>query len=258
MVICGKNLHMKRFNLPLIADTLLAALCAFLLFFTLFRHYFTAAAGIAAGVVAAIACGAAAFCYMSIKRHKKFLLSSARACEEKLAAHLSLLGEEQALQLLAGCFDGAEAADGRVENAEAVCYASFTPEPADRNSLLPAARDGSGKKVYFACNCATAACADMAEQLGIELLCTAEIYSALDKRGKLPEKYLYEQRPRARFFARLKARFTRKLCLPSFWSGAALLFFSYFTFYPVYYIVAGSLLLLLCAAAAIFGQRKSI
>lgn len=38
-------------------------------------------------------------------------------------------------------------------------------------------------------------------------------------------------------------------------SGAVMLFFSYFSFYPVYYIVSGSLLLVMCAAAAIFGKR---
>ena len=56
-------------------------------------------------------------------------------------------------------------------------------------------------------------------------------------------------------FSKIKGGFSRRLCMPAFWSGAAMLFFSYFSFYPVYYIVSGSLLLVLCSAAAIFGKR---
>ena len=111
------------------------------------------------------------------------------------------------------------------------------------------------KKKHFVCNAATAACAEFAADCGVEIICADGVYERLKARGALPEKYTGEVK-KVKFFARIKSRFTKKLCLPSFASGAALLFFSYFTYYPIYYIVTGSLLLLLCLAAAVFGKKE--
>ncbi len=63
---------MRRINLPLILDTLFAALCAFLLFFTAMRYY-TKSAAIALGfaICACILFGALSFLYISKKQNKK-------------------------------------------------------------------------------------------------------------------------------------------------------------------------------------------
>ena len=122
--------------------------------------------------------------------------------------------------------------------------------------LLPLLRFDGAKKKYFACASATAKCADFAAAAGIALLCADDVYELIKVAEKLPGKYLWEGKKRKKFLTLVRSRFTRKLCLPSFWSGAALLFFSYFTYYPVYYIAVGSALLLLCGAAAIFSGRK--
>lgn len=245
-----------RKYIPIILDALLAAVCVFLLFFTLVRYYFSAGAGLAAGIIAGLAAGAGAFCYIRAKQNRSVSLSACKAEAEKLAVHLAILGNENARTLFAECEENAAVCGGFVESAERAYYTDFKLEPATSDALLPLLRLETDKKKCFVCPSVTPKCADFAAAADIELLCADEIYEHFKKSEKLPEKYLWEGKKRTKFLALVRSRFTRKLCLPAFWSGAALLFFSYFTYYPVYYIVSGSLLLLLCGAAAIFGKRK--
>ena len=231
-----------RKYIPAISDALLAAVCVFLLFFTLVRYYISNAAGLAAGIVAGLAAGAGAFCYIRARQKKSTDVSACRAEAEKLAVHLAILGDGGARKLLAECIE--------------VYFTDFKLEAADIDDLLPLLRFDGAKKKYFACASATAKCADFAAAAGIALLCADDVYELIKVAEKLPGKYLWEGKKRKKFLTLVRSRFARKLCLPSFWSGAALLFFSYFTYYPVYYIAVGSALLLLCGAAAIFGGRK--
>lgn len=251
----AKIVGMRRY-IPLILDALLAAVCVFLLFFTLVRYYFSAGAGIAAGVVAGLAAGAGAFCYIRARQNKSVSLSACKAEAEKLAVHLAVLGNDGARALLAGCIKDAAISGEFIESPTCAYYADFKLEAATADELLPLLQLETNKKKCLACPSATPKCAEFAAAAGIELLCADGIYAVIKGAGKLPEKYLWEGKKRAKFLALVRSRFTRKLCLPAFWSGTALLFFSYFTYYPVYYIVSGSLLLLLCGAAAIFGKRK--
>lgn len=245
---------MKRF-VPLIADAVLAAVCAFLLFFTLVRFYFSTAAGLAAGIIGGLAAGAGAFAYIAAKQSRSASLSAGKREAEKLAVHLACIPQSEAEELFMRCLDEPEQKDGRIECEGEAYFTKFCMEPCDRDDLLPAARFKTDKKKYFVCNAATAACAEFAADCGVEIICADGVYERLKARGALPEKYTGEVK-KVKFFARIKSRFSKKLCLPSFASGAALLFFSYFTYYPIYYIVTGSLLLLLCLAAAVFGRKK--
>ena len=89
---------MKRF-IPLIGDTVLAAVCAFLLFFTLVRYYSGSAAGLAAGICGAMAAGGAAFAYISIKQKKSSDSAAESSGAVKLFTHLSLLESGEAAEL---------------------------------------------------------------------------------------------------------------------------------------------------------------
>lgn len=245
---------MKKF-IPLIADALLAGVCVFLLFFTLVRYYFSTAAGLAAGITAGLAAGAGTFFYIRAKQKKTLELSACKAGAEKLAVHLSLTGNHEAAALIAAC-TGGKPAGSFAESDDKLFYACFTPEPATRNELIPLIRAESAKQKVFACCTATPACADFAAATNIEIMGADGVYELFERAEKLPEKYLWEGKKRTKFLTLVRSRFTKRLCLPTFWSGAALLFFSYFTYYPIYYITVGSLLLALCAAAAIFGKKK--
>ena len=246
---------MKRY-IPLIADSVLAALCVFLLFFTLVRYYYTAAAGLAAGIVAGAAAGTGAFFYIRAKQFKRQSFTASRTGAEKLALHLAMLNENDAVKLLEKGLNCTIGENGVPESESEIYFMKFTPEPCNRNDILTCARFATDKKKYFCCGSATPACAELAEQCGIKILGADAIYEKLKDADALPEKYLPEGRKKPRFFALIKSRFTRRLCLPAFWSGAALLLFSYFTYYPVYYITVGSLLLAVCAVAAVFGKKK--
>ena len=245
-----------RKYIPAISDALLAAVGVVLLFFTLVRYHISTAAGLAAGIVAGLAAGAGAFCYIRARQKKSTDVSACRAEAEKLAVHLAILGDGGARKLLAECIEGARETGQFIESENAVYFTDFKLEAADIDDLLPLLRFDGAKKKYFACASATAKCADFAAAAGIALLCADDVYELIKVAEKLPGKYLWEGKKRKKFLTLVRSRFTRKLCLPSFWSGAALLFFSYFTYYPVYYIAVGSALLLLCGAAAIFGGRK--
>ncbi len=247
---------MKKF-IPLIADALLAALCVFLLFFTLVRYYYSAAAGLAAGAVAAVAAGTGAFCLMKVRRSKSAAAGAVRADAENLAAHLAVAGECRGRALFAECVNGKICGDF-IETDDGLYLLACTPEKAGAERLLPLITAETAKSRHFACAAGiTPKCAEYAAAADIAVLGADGIYELFKKAGKLPQKYLLEGKKRTKFLSAVRSRFTKKLCLPAFWSGAALLFFSYFTYYPAYYMAFGSLLLALCAAAAIFGRKAA-
>ena len=254
---CGKKLSMKKFSLAVVADSLLAALCAFIIIFTLVRYYANAAAGLAAGIAAGAVTGAGTYLLKMRMRKKRQAHTVFRAGAAKLAAHLAVSAPEEARKLFAECFENCKL-DGEYALTNGKIYlCDFKLEPVRADSLLPLLRLQTEEKKCLACGAATSECAALAESFGIEIVSAEAIYSMLESRGKLPESYLCEQKGRTRFIAKVRSRFTRRLCLPAFWSGAALMFFSYFTYYPWYYIAFGTALLILCAAAAVFGGRKS-
>lgn len=245
---------MKRF-IPLISDVIVVTLCVFFVAFTFVRYYLGNTYAIISATAVALACGTLAFLYIGRKQKKARDVTECRVCAEKLAAHLALLAPEDAAALFARCLDGAEYKDNVIETKDGVYFCRFAPEPADRNDIIEAARLQTKKQKYFVCCTATEECARFAEGTDVEIVNADDIYSMLKERDALPEKYLMDRAQKSGMFSKIKAGFSRRLCRPAFWSGVAMLFFSYFTFYPVYYIAAGAALLLLCAAAAIFGKR---
>ena len=240
--------------IPIVSDAAVAALCTFMLAFTFVRYHFGNTYGLIAALPAALAAGTLVFLYKGRKRKRALDTAAMSAGAEKLAAHLALLGPEESAALFARGLDGAKPDGSVAETDRGLYFCSFTPEPADRNALLTVIRHRTEKKKHFVCCTATQECARLAEETGIELICAEEIYGLLKEKDALPGKYLLEK-PKSGMFSKIKGGFSRRLCMPAFWSGAAMLFFSYFSFYPVYYIVSGSLLLVLCSAAAIFGKR---
>ncbi len=91
----------------------------------------------------------------------------------------------------------------------------------------------------------------MAENFSIEIKQLDYVYALLEEKKLLPEKYIYEGAKKINVFKRIKMRFNRKICAPLFWSGAALLALSYFTFFPIYYIISGSIMLILAAVTLV-------
>ena len=116
---------MKRY-IPLIADSVLAALCVFLLFFTLVRYYYTAAAGLAAGIVAGAAAGTGAFFYIRAKQFKRQSFTASRTGAEKLALHLAMLNENDAVKLLEKGLNCTIGENGVPESESEIYFMKFT------------------------------------------------------------------------------------------------------------------------------------
>lgn len=244
---------MKRINLPLILDTLFFALCAFVLSFTAVRFYTKSPAlALTFAIVWAIFFGVLGYIYISRKQNKKLLLSRDEREKKLLALHLSLSSDDYILKLFKSCLgEGATIRGKKIFTEENVCYFFFKMQAVSEDDIAYVIKHPSEKKKIVYCTKISPEAAYLSQNFGIEFVDADGVYKLLKKHDALPEKYLYEDK-RAGAFAKIKARFNRKLTAPLFFSGAALLFISYFTFFPVYYIVSGGIMILLSLITFIF------
>ncbi len=246
---------MRRINLPLILDTLFAALCAFLLFFTSIRYY-TKSAFVALGfaIVACLLFGSLSFLYISKKQNKHFLISKNDKQKKLLSLHLSLSTDEYVLDLFSRCLsdeEKAKRAGSKILKNECAYFFNFKMQAINEDDVAKVIKDKSEQKKIIFCNRISAEAMLLCENFAIEVKQIDYVYNLLKESELLPEKYIYEEQQKTNFFKRIKIRFNRKICAPLFWSGLALLALSYFTFFPIYYIVTGSLMLIISAVALV-------
>lgn len=245
---------MKRLNLPLILDTLFGAVSAFLLFFTAIRFYTkNAVLGLIFGVVAGVLFGLLFFLYISNKQNKTLLVSRDEKDKKLLALHLSLSRDEYLLNLFKKYFSS----DAKIRGKRLICggvsyFFNFKMQPLSEDDIARVIKLKCPEKKHIFCVKSSPEATMLANNFSIEISGIDEVFSGLKKSELLPEKYIYEKAEKTGFFKRVKARFSRKLCAPLFWSGTALLLLSYFTFFPIYYIISGSLMLILSAVALVF------
>lgn len=247
---------MRRINLPLILDTFFAALCAFLLFFTAIRYYTrNVYIALAFAICAFLLFGCLSFLYISRKQNKKLLISRDEKQKKLLSLHLSLSSDEYISELFEKCIKPAgcetEIKNGKIYTEDSVYFFEFKMQPITEDDIAKVIKFKSEqKKIIFCCRSSPEAAA-LSENFLIEIKQIDYVYGLLKEHELLPEKYVYEGAKKISFWKRIKARFSRKLCAPLFWSGAALLALSYFTFFPVYYIVSGGIMLILSAVALV-------
>lgn len=244
---------MRRINLPLILDTAFAALCAFLLFFTSLRYYTkNVVIALTFGIAAGVLFGLLSFLYQSKKHDKKLMISRDEKNKKLLSLHLSLSSDEYILNLFSKLFEGGEIHGGKIITEECAYFPQFTMQPLNEDEVAKVIKFDTDRKKIILCCKKSAEAVILAETFLIEIRDLNEIYPALKENELLPEKYVYEGAKKIGFFKKIKSRFSRKLCAPLFWSGAALLALSYFTFFPIYYIVSGSVMLIISAVALVF------
>ena len=245
---------MKRINLPLILDTFFAGVCAFLLFFTAIRYYTKSAViGLIFGILAFILFGALGYLYISKKQNKKLLISRDEKEKKLLALHLSLSSDDYIKDLLKKCFDGSKIRGKRIICGGQAYFYDFKMAPLTEDDIARIIKyKFDGEKILY-CTKISPEAAILAEHFLIKTVGIDGVYSLLKEKELLPEKYVYEEAQKIGLLKRIKARFSRKLCAPLFWSGATLLALSYLTFFPVYYIVSGGIMLILAAVALVFG-----
>ncbi len=249
---------LRRINLPLILDSLFAALCAFLLFFTAVRYY-SKSAGIALvfGILAALLFGALAFSHIKSKQRKKLILAVDERDKNRLSLHLALSSEKYVEDLFCKLYNLKIKSQGILENDEAVFFLHFSLRPLSPDDIAEAIKFSTDKNKIILCNKAEEVAQRLASDFFIETRALDGLYLALKDGNLLPEKYIFEGKEKPNFLKRVRARFDKKLAAPLFWSGTGLLFFSYFTFFPIYYIIFGGALMVLAAAARIFGKKTA-
>ena len=245
---------MKRLNLPLILDTVFAAIGAFLLFFTAIRFYTKSAViGLIFGLCAGVLFGVLCFLYISGKQNKSLILSKDEKQKKLLALHLSLSRDEDVKSLFKKSFGE----DAKIRGKRVICggvsnFFNFKMQPLSEDDVARVIKfKCNGEKKIFCVKCSAEAAA-LASNFSIGIAGIDEVFSSLKKSELLPEKYVYEEPKKPSIFKRIKLRFSKKLCAPLFWSGAALLALSYFTFFPIYYIVSGGIMIILSAIALVF------
>lgn len=241
--------------MPLILDTLFAALCAFLLFFTSIRYYtHNAIVALCFAIAACLLFGCLSFLYISKKQNKKLLISRDEKQKKLLSLHLSLSSDEYITDLLSKCLSAEEKAEIKNDKliiGENVYFYNFKMQPLSEDDVARAIKVRGEYKKIIICNRISAEALLLCENFLIEVKQIDFVYDTLKEKDLLPEKYVYEGREKIKLLKRIKARFSRKICAPLFWSGLALLFLSYFTFFPIYYIVSGGIMLTLSAVALV-------
>lgn len=244
---------MKRLNLPLILDTLFAGTCAFLLFFTAIRFYTKSAVlGLIFGICGGLLFGALGFLYISGKQNKHILLSRDEKSKKLLALHLSLSRDEYIRRLFKDALgETAKIRGKRVISEGQSCFFNFKMDPLNEDDVARVIKFKTEDKKVIYCNTASGEAAALANHFSIKLTGIDEVFALLKENNMLPEKYVYEEAKKEKFFKRVKSRFSKKICAPLFWSGAALLALSYFTFFPIYYIISGGVMLILSAVSLV-------
>ena len=243
---------MKRLNLPLILDTLFTAVCAFLLFFTALRFYTkTPLIGLIFGIAAALLFGALAFIYISRRQSKSLLISHDEKQKKLLSLHLALSSDAYVKNLFLKCFENAEICGNRVIYGGVSYFFNFKMQHLSEDDIARIIKEDVPESKAVYCVKTSPEALILAENFGIKIIGIDEVYELLKGNDMLPEKFIYEDKKRPNIFKRVRERFSRKLCAPLFWSGLALLFLSYFTFFPIYYIVSGGLMLILAACALV-------
>lgn len=246
---------MKKINFALISDVLFFTLCAFILSFTAIRFYCkNAVTALILAIGIALGFGVISFFILLAKRKKRLILTLGENEKKSLSLHLSVCGTAYIHKLFLAALDGAYMEDNRVCDEKHVYFFNFKMSPVSPDDVAEIIRTETPKdKRIFCCDVSPAALS-LAEDFSIKVTTVAEIYALLKDKKLLPEKYALGNVKKPNILKRIKKRFNRRLCPSLFFSGLTLLFFSFFTFYPIYYIVFGGLLLILSAISVLFGQ----
>ncbi|MGN0804956.1 MAG: hypothetical protein ACI4MS_06205 [Candidatus Coproplasma sp.] len=239
---------MKKFSFAFISDLLFFTVCAFIIAFTTLRYFFKSvitALIIALGIALAV-CAVTLFILLNRRNKKLYLLVSERE-KKKLSLHLSVISAKNVCDLFLKVFDNCRTVNGRLENDKSAYYFNFKLAPLTADDVADVIRKKSTKRKRLLCCSSSAEALSFANDFDIEIMQIGQIYALLKDKKCLPEKYAIPEVKRANFFKRVKKRFNRKLCPSLFFSGFFLLFYSFFTFYPIWYIVTGGILMTLSA-----------
>jgi hypothetical protein len=216
-------------------------LTTFLLLFACLRFYTkNIVLSLVVALAAALLGGVPVFYYLNKKRQKKAQNTFCQKAKKELALYLMLSSQKDVKALLSP----------HIEQSEAEYL--FRMKALETDDIAPILQERQ-KSFTLCCNLISAECRNLCKSLEVTIQDINDIYDLLKRDNALPN--LAEKIPTAKkgVFSQLKGTFGRKLCGPLFRCGVILLFFSFFTAFPIYYLIFGSILLLLCAVALVVG-----
>lgn len=232
---------MKKINLPLYSDTLFVGSSIWLLTLCILRYYrLPLWASVLLATLLAIPVAGGTFLFLSRRSERKLLRQRDIEEKDKLMLHLALSSDEKLKKL----FDG-------LTTAECTLFL-FTLQPLSADEI---AQKLKSEKSSFSiwCNALTNEAQKLCTDFDIEVKEGTDVYFLLKDAARLPEKYICGERKRIPFRQKLKGFVDRKNAKRFLLSGSILLFFSLFTFFPIYYLISGSLLLAVALFIRIFG-----
>lgn len=277
-------MEMKKFDLPLWADTLFLFASAALFFVCVFRFALPFGAALALAAAAGLAAAVLFFLWQRKKRGKRAASAGERRAIEQFAFRLAMQTRERNAELIADSLNAAPDADlpaarggeeaaapagqggpahgepqpkARAENGRVVTqtgelFPLFRFEKVTADELCPVLRADVARKTVLA-GAYTEEAQKLAAAFGVELKDAADAYALVKAAGKLPDGPALPD-AKGSTAERLRLRVRRGAWKGYLLAGAGLLLFSLISIFPVYYIVAGSLLLAAAIFVRIFGK----
>lgn len=249
---------MKKFDLPLILDTLFYAVATFCVSFGILRYFRAPTAiCIAVSLLLALAAGLLFF-LIAFLRHRKRALNK-RECGERdaLMLHLALEKPERIRALLLSAFvaDGKAAScekDAlRVEDSAVIPLFGLEPVSADR--VAEVLREYRDAPFTIACNMLSPEAEKLLNQFSKQAICAEELYSLLKRTETYPQQLICGDIPRRTVRTKLRRTFSKRNSRPFFVCGLLLLIMSIFVPFPLYYLITGTVLTLTAIFVRAFG-----
>lgn len=235
---------MKKIDIPLFADTVFFFACSWLLSLCILRYFrIRMWLALILCTVLSLSVGATVFLLLYKSRKKKFLLAQDREEKDKLMLHLALSSLEENKKLFAPVLNKGERT-----------YLLFSMQPLSADTLAEKIRRcPKDQRFTVFCNTLSPEARKLCEDFGITAVEGGEVYAKLKAANGLPQTYICAEKKKRGVKEKLKVSFHKKNSRSFFFSGAALLILSLFSFFPVYYIISGCLLVLTAIVVRIFG-----
>lgn len=249
---------MKKFDLPLITDTIFYTAACWFVCVGLLRWPDVATwACFTAATLIALAVGTVLFLLLSGRHRRRALSKRQQEEKEKLMLHLTLEQDDAVRTLLTNALrtDGKEATlqDDTIMLDDAPLIPVFTMQPVSADTVARLLKTYGKNPFTLACNTLSPEAERLLTSFSRSAMLGEEIYALFSRTDTIPETLICGEIPRRTARTRLRIAFSKRNAYPFFVSGAGLLVMSLFVFFPIYYLVTGSLLLIASVCIRAFG-----
>lgn len=256
---------MKKFDLPLWADTAFIFTVLGVIFVVCFRFSMPLSAAILTSILASLS-GSTLFFFLYKKhRTKKHYSKAEKEKIAKLGFHLAITTHEENIELLLQAFTKKANLEEKAlpilqddaivyDDKRYICNCLFEKITADM--LAPYIRGETNKLIFIALDF-TAESKKLATSFQLTLLDLNKIYDLLNACDAMPEQFVQPPNSKKKFWQNTELYFSKKAAKSYLFSGSFLLLFSLITIFPLYYILFGSILLAIAVFLRFFGKKEN-